>query len=1544
MANERLAPDALTTQTNLTGSLANIDEDPDSPDASWLVATGNNVSTTAHVTFPTPTGPLTTGAGLQEFRIQVRKFSSTQTGTPTVIIDLYDNGSLISSSGSTNVTSATGQVVSYTWDATGRTAATVECRVRGIATGGSPGVRNTVDVGAIEWNAEYSTIVTVTGAAALTAQGDLVAAGVPVKLGASALSSSGDLAASGLLLAQAAAALSAEGVLAATSLLDALGAAGLSAEGVLAATATAELFAAAALTAESNLAATGAGLVLGAATLSASANLVAAAVPVVVGSAALSALFAPATTESSTGGGYASPAYARSAYAGSSTETVEGPEGLVIAVGASALTATATLTASATVISIGAASLSAQSNLTATAETFRVGSAALTAETVLTATGLLEAVAGANLSASGTQTTAGEVYVLGAAALSAETSLVVDEDAETGSASLSAETSLVATAERVAVAAAALSATGTLAATATLTAIAAASLSAGSTLVGAGALVWSGAAAFSAQGDLVASGTRVVTGLGLAFWSASTTLTVLGAIPLHAGFAVPSGGSLLVVTGTVVTAAAASLSASATLVAYGAKPVDGASTLSGSGTLVAAGDKARYPAAVAVDAPAWWFDLAESTGNTTAFNKGSRLLFEFSQISGSYSNGTRVASVMPTEVTTAFDTSTNGQMQSFLDSLTGQPLTFEIWKKPEAQPTGALRSLFGTSSNFRLSVGNTSKPKGRVQWRVVGSSTVTIEPSSTADDLVDNGIYHLVATYHPTTGAMQLYINTKLVATGTGPLNAVTSTSSDFQNVNVGATANALDGPTQQAAVYFGILSADRIAEHYLAGTGTAIARPSLSAQTNLVLDGYALTAGATPGQAYLSAQSSLTATATVQAVWVAHTFSGQSNLVATGSVIPGAVPENDDLGEPIHLEGETGEVSFATRGATTYPTRGSGYSDPDVFFTWTAPFTGPVQFRLSPRQWALDNCEMEVYLGYPPDATRLANFDPDVEDPSDWSDYQVWGDNGEVYWPAIEGQTYTILVIDYENSGFPDDFAPTQTEAKLVWKMERIPTSQPTGFGDADFLVSWEYFDDTGGDEDQGLFLQVIRRSESAFSIVGSLRIPVSEAAPDSAGAGGISSVNAIHPISDTSVLLVMDSTWGSFPSPFFAVSTTVLTWDGSTLTKGPITMLVDGKTEATYGVGVWDVTNMGGVTGDGEFYLTPQIYNLENGKTYAKWKYRMASYAINDDGTLTATGQAVDYLTGYDFSGGGDLLAPGIWADPDLPWTPTGYFIDVRYQTLGAREITETFFQRDFSATEEIYGVARLSVADDGSITRHKEHFQFPEAFRTEVDGDFIIAMPDLVPGTRKMAFFGGFYYNDFGEPDDGGVVLVDLDTMSAGPVTKFPTEQIAEYAEAGSNDPYFARIGSVDGRYAITYFKERPGSAYQASVMVHPVSVSGNSLVLEGEPRIIRHMAWTDEVGSSTDAGTLVCVANGTILMGVHEGGLSVNESSGLQGQAITWEEGEGYQVVIPAEEFDGTNTQAVYVVGDIVPISEPLVPNLAGALTGQRKVFGRGKVGL
>lgn len=68
--SQQLFPDAILVQTNLTGAVTDIDEDPDSPDANWLIGGGG---VELRVSFPSPAGPLLSGEGFtQEFRIRAR--------------------------------------------------------------------------------------------------------------------------------------------------------------------------------------------------------------------------------------------------------------------------------------------------------------------------------------------------------------------------------------------------------------------------------------------------------------------------------------------------------------------------------------------------------------------------------------------------------------------------------------------------------------------------------------------------------------------------------------------------------------------------------------------------------------------------------------------------------------------------------------------------------------------------------------------------------------------------------------------------------------------------------------------------------------------------------------------------------------------------------------------------------------------------------------------------------------------------------------------------------------------------------------------------------------------------------------------------------------------------------------------------------------------------------------------------------------------------------------------------------------------------------
>jgi len=160
MATEFIAPDTLISSSGFTGTPAvtDIDERPASYDANWFVASGNNTNTDAYVSFGTPTGSPTVGADLQSFVAAVREYDTGQSGTPTCRLELWENGTIVRAGSDIDVTSQ-GQQITFTWNASELGTADgslVECKIINTKTGGAPSSRNTVDIGAVEWQVTYT--------------------------------------------------------------------------------------------------------------------------------------------------------------------------------------------------------------------------------------------------------------------------------------------------------------------------------------------------------------------------------------------------------------------------------------------------------------------------------------------------------------------------------------------------------------------------------------------------------------------------------------------------------------------------------------------------------------------------------------------------------------------------------------------------------------------------------------------------------------------------------------------------------------------------------------------------------------------------------------------------------------------------------------------------------------------------------------------------------------------------------------------------------------------------------------------------------------------------------------------------------------------------------------------------------------------------------------------------------------------------------------------------------------------------------------------
>lgn len=176
MATQRLSPDAILLQTNLSGVVSAIQDDPDSPNASWLTAIDDSDDINLRVSFPTPTESPVAGAGLQEFKTWLR--ASGPGVNPDARLEVWESGVSRFVGPDVSVGSTSGELVSLFWNASVLTVpsgAGVELRIFGDAGGvivTDP--FDTIEVGAVEWNvvtAQLATSALNTGGGSSTNQG-----------------------------------------------------------------------------------------------------------------------------------------------------------------------------------------------------------------------------------------------------------------------------------------------------------------------------------------------------------------------------------------------------------------------------------------------------------------------------------------------------------------------------------------------------------------------------------------------------------------------------------------------------------------------------------------------------------------------------------------------------------------------------------------------------------------------------------------------------------------------------------------------------------------------------------------------------------------------------------------------------------------------------------------------------------------------------------------------------------------------------------------------------------------------------------------------------------------------------------------------------------------------------------------------------------------------------------------------------------------------------------------------------------------------------
>jgi hypothetical protein len=162
MATELLLPDAVITALNLTANINDLNEGVDNFDDVYATTNRANAGTFLVLSFPTPSGDLTLGAGLQTFRARVRK-NATGGNDPTVRIEVRENDIIRANSGDTTITSLTGVDITFTWDASVlnlQNGADVEIAINQQAGGtGAAGNRRWIETDTADWTADYIGVV-----------------------------------------------------------------------------------------------------------------------------------------------------------------------------------------------------------------------------------------------------------------------------------------------------------------------------------------------------------------------------------------------------------------------------------------------------------------------------------------------------------------------------------------------------------------------------------------------------------------------------------------------------------------------------------------------------------------------------------------------------------------------------------------------------------------------------------------------------------------------------------------------------------------------------------------------------------------------------------------------------------------------------------------------------------------------------------------------------------------------------------------------------------------------------------------------------------------------------------------------------------------------------------------------------------------------------------------------------------------------------------------------------------------------------------------
>lgn len=153
-----MATETLYATSHLAGTFVTPENAVGNTPTTWAGELNANVNVTSRWAIGDPVNPLTAGA-THTVLVAARKGSNS--GTPTIALNLFENGVLVQSLvGATNVTSTTGQTISGTFTTSTITSGNdIEIEAVMVSVGGSGTARNSAQVATISLTADTTAVV-----------------------------------------------------------------------------------------------------------------------------------------------------------------------------------------------------------------------------------------------------------------------------------------------------------------------------------------------------------------------------------------------------------------------------------------------------------------------------------------------------------------------------------------------------------------------------------------------------------------------------------------------------------------------------------------------------------------------------------------------------------------------------------------------------------------------------------------------------------------------------------------------------------------------------------------------------------------------------------------------------------------------------------------------------------------------------------------------------------------------------------------------------------------------------------------------------------------------------------------------------------------------------------------------------------------------------------------------------------------------------------------------------------------------------------------